>query len=120
MAASLPKLRDDLVIRRQVMASEVTYLVKNRETNQYLRFRESDWIIVSHLDGQTSYEEIAEHFNRQVPNYQVDAGQIEDFVATLKKKELIERTPAERSIVILEKLQAERKKLAERSQVRDV
>ncbi len=120
MADKGPKLRDDLVLKRQVMAGEVTYLIKNRETSEYLRFREMEWAILSRLDGAHSFEEIAETFNREFPDTEVDAGQIEDFVDTLKKKELIVRTPAERGIVILEKLQAQRKKQAEQSQTKDI
>lgn len=120
MAAKCPKLRDDLVLKRQVMAGEVTYLIKNRETSEYLRFREMEWAIISRLNGETSYQEIAEAFTHQFPDVDIDAGQIEDFVDTLKKKELIVRSPAERGIVILEKLQAQRKKQAEQSQAKDI
>ncbi len=120
MAENCPKLRDDLVLKRQVMGGEVTHLFKVRETQEYLRFREMEWAIISRLDGQTSYQEIAEAFMHQFPDVDIDAGQIEDFVDSLKKKELIVRTPAERSIVILEKLQAQRKMQAEQSQAKDV
>ncbi len=120
MAAKHPKLRDDLVIRRQVMAGEVSYMIKNRETGQYLRFGEMEWGILSQLNGETTCEEMAQRFNQQFPETCIDAGQTEDFVEALKKKELIERTPAERSIAILEKLQDERKKRAERSQAQDI
>jgi putative peptide zinc metalloprotease protein len=120
MADKRPKLRDDLVLKRQVMAGEVTYLIKNRETSEYLRFRELEWAILSRLDGEHGFEEIAEAFNREFPDTEVDAGQIEDFVETLKKKELIERTAAERGIVILEKLQSQRKNRAEQSQAKDI
>lgn len=120
MAENCPKLREDLVQKRQVMGGEVTYLIKNRETSEYLRFREMEWAIISRLNGETSYQEIAGAFAHQFPDVDIDAGQIEDFVDSLKKKELIVRTPAERSIVILEKLQAQRKKQAEQSQAKDV
>lgn len=119
MATDYPKLRDDLVIKRQVMGGEVTHLIKVRETQEYLRFREMEWAIVSRLDGQTGFAALAERFNEQFPDTPLDAGQVEDFVESLKKKEVIVRTPAERGIVILEKLQAERKKRAERSQAKD-
>ncbi|MCL4524268.1 MAG: PqqD family peptide modification chaperone [Acidobacteria bacterium] len=120
MAYKGPKLRDDLVLKRQVMAGEVTYLIKNRETSEYLRFREMEWAIISRLNGENSYQDIADAFSEQFPDVDIDAGQIEDFVDTLKKKELIVRSPAERSIVILEKLQAKRKKQAEQSQAKDI
>ena len=120
MADTCPKLRDDLVLKRQVMAGEVTYLIKNRETSEYLRFREMEWAIISRLNGETSYQEIADAFTRQFADVDIDAGQIEDFVDSLKKKELLVRSPAERSIVILEKLQARRKKQAEQSQAKDI
>jgi len=120
MAYKHPKLRDDLVQKKQVMGGEVTFLIKNRETQEYLRFREMEWAIISRLNGETSFEEIAASFNKQFPDYDLDAGQVEDFVESLRKKELIERSAAERSIVILEKLQAERKKRAEQSQTKDI
>ena len=115
MATTYPKLKDGLVLKRQVMGGEVTYLIKNRETSEYLRFREMEWTIISMLDGQTSFEVMAERFTEKFPETPLDAGQVEDFVESLKKKEIIERSAAERSIVILEKLQAQRKKQAESS-----
>jgi putative peptide zinc metalloprotease protein len=120
MASNFPKLRDDLVIKKQVLGGEVTYIIKVRETQQYLRFREMEWAIISRLDGNTDFEELARQFNAQFADAELDAGQVEDFVDSLRKQELIVRTPAERSIVILEKLQAERKKRAEQSQAKDV
>jgi putative peptide zinc metalloprotease protein len=120
MATNHPKLREDLVTKKQVLGGEVTYIIKVRETQQYLRFREMEWAIISRLDGNTSYEELARLFNEQFPDTELDAGQVEDFVDSLRKQELIVRSPAERSIVILEKLQAERKKRAEQSQAKDV
>ena len=101
MADQCPKLRDDLVLKRQVMAGEVTYLIKNRETSEYLRFHEMEWAIISRLNGETSYQEIADAFAEQFADVDMDAGQIEDFVDSLKKKELIVRSAAERSIVRL-------------------
>jgi putative peptide zinc metalloprotease protein len=120
MATRSPKLRDDLLIKRQVMGGEVTYLIKVRETQQYLRFREMEWAIISRLNGENTYEDLAAAFNQQFPDTELDAGQVEDFVDSLRKQEVIERSAAERSIVILEKLQAERKKRAESSQAKDV
>ncbi len=120
MAENCAKLRDDLVLKRQVMGGEVTYLFKVRETQEYLRFREMEWAIISHLDGKTPYQEIAEMFARQFPDVELDAGQIEDFVDSLKKKGLVRRTAAEQSIAILEKLQDQRKKRAEQSQAKDI
>ncbi len=120
MTSDYPKLSENLVIRRQVMGGEVTHMVKVRETQRYLRFNEMQWAIISQLDGQTSYEEITERFSRQFPDMAVDAGQMEDYVAGLKKMAVVERTPAERSIAIMEKLEDERKKRAEQSQAQDV
>jgi putative peptide zinc metalloprotease protein len=120
MVSNYPKLRDDLIIRRQVLGGEVGYMVKTPDPVQYLRYGEIQWAIISQLNGQTSYEETAERFNQQHPDFQLDAGQVEDFVVSLKKQGVVERTPAERSIAILEKLEAERKKRAEQSQAQDI
>ncbi len=120
MATTYPKLKEDLVLKRQVMSGEVTYLIKNRETNEYVRFREMDWAIISQLDGNTGFEQMADVFCRKFPDTPVDAGQIEDYVDSLKKKGIVQRSAAEQSIVILEKLQEERKKRAESSQAKDV
>jgi putative peptide zinc metalloprotease protein len=120
MSANYPKLSENLVIRRQVMGGEVSYMIKVRETQQYLRFGEREWDVISLCDGQTSFEEIAERFAQKYPDMGVDAGQVEDYVAKLKKQGIIDRTPAERSIAIMEKLEAERKKRAEQSQAQDV
>ncbi len=120
MAATYPKLRDDLVIKQQVMGGEVTFLIKIRETLAYVRFGQIEWAIISRLDGHTSYEDLARAFNREYPDKAVDAGQVEDFCQSIKKKGILVRSAAEQSIVILEKLQDERKKRAERSQAQDI
>lgn len=120
MTSDYPKLSENLVVRRQVLGGEVGYMVKTPDPVQYLRYGEIQWAIISQLNGQTSHKEIAERFNQQHADFQLDPGQVEDFVVSLKKQGVVERTPAERSIAILEKLEAERKKRAEQSQAQDI
>src|SRR5713226_1218729 len=72
------------------------------------------------MDGQNSLQDIADHFRKKYPEYDMDVGMVSDFVDSLKGRELVELTPAERSIAVLEKMNDERRKQAERSQVKDV
>jgi putative peptide zinc metalloprotease protein len=120
MATNYPKLRSDLVIRRLVMGGEVIHMIKNRDTGEYLNFHDWDWAILGQMNGQNSLQDITDHFRQQYPEYDVDVGVVSDFVDSMKKRELVELTPAERSIAVLEKMNDERKKQAERSQVKDV
>ena len=115
-----PKLREDIVAKQQVMAGEVSYMVKIRDPQKYLRFPVADWDFVCLLDGLTSFEEIAERYSQMHPESPMSPRSVESYVESLKKSDVIERTPAEQSIVILEKLQAERQKRAEQSATQDV
>ncbi len=57
MADKGPKLRDDLVLKRQVMAGEVTYLIKNRETYEHIDpelVGNRQRVLVSDLSGRSN------------------------------------------------------------------
>ena len=58
MAVDTPKLRDDLVVRRQEQDGQPVLVVKDPVDNQFFRLKEEEHFIAAQLDGQTPLETI--------------------------------------------------------------
>ena len=58
--AKFPALRADLKVSRQVLSERVTYVVKDPIKNQYYRFDESEWSIISLFDGKSTVQEMVD------------------------------------------------------------
>lgn len=107
-----PALRKDLVILRQVQLGEVQWIVKNPATLKYNQFKDSYWQIIRLFDGTRTRAEILEHINRTRP-HPLSLEIVLEYEEFLRRKELIEESPAERSLNMLDKFKGLREKKAE-------
>src|SRR5574338_137558 len=63
-----PRLRSDLIIRRQVYGpDEVTWVVKDPITRDYFKFPPITWDIFALMDGKHSKEQIVDEYNEKYP-----------------------------------------------------
>jgi putative peptide zinc metalloprotease protein len=89
MTASLPRIRSDLTISRQVTAEGVVFVIKDRVHDRFYRLPEEAWFIAQHLDGNTPLATVRqrteEKFGAPLPPEQLEA-----FLSGLKAAGLLD------------------------------
>ncbi len=102
-----PKLRDDLVLVEQTYRGEQSFIVKDPQSRKYFRFRPLEIMVMQLFDGQhTSAETVAALAEEGV---KLSAGGVEAFARKLDGMGLCVRTLAEKSVLQMERLRAERR-----------
>jgi putative peptide zinc metalloprotease protein len=112
-ASDRPSLAAHLVIRRVVRMGEVTWVVKNPEKDAYYTFSDPEWGIIELFDGQRTTAEIAEEYNRLFPNANVDIQFALEYEEMLRNTDLLQRSVAEKSLLLLSRFRTERQRAAE-------
>jgi putative peptide zinc metalloprotease protein len=105
----LHKLRDDIVITRQIQQGDVFYVIKNPDDQSYYRFPEIQYEIIALFNGKNDFSAIKGEFEAKHPDVEIDDTTLNSFVASLKELNLLEKTAAEKNLMLLEKTRAFRK-----------
>jgi putative peptide zinc metalloprotease protein len=108
-----PALRKDLVIRRQVRIGEVTWVVKQPETNKFYNFDDDNWTLIELFDGTRTRTEIFEEYCRRFPGGDTAFTLVLDFEEMLRKVELLEQSASEKNLQLLSKFKNLRQRAAE-------
>jgi putative peptide zinc metalloprotease protein len=108
-----PALRKDLVIRRQVRIGEVTWVVKQPETNKFYNFDDDNWTLIELFDGTRTRIEILEEYRRRFPGGDTALTLILDFEEMLRKVDLLEQSASEKNLQLLSKFRNLRQRAAE-------
>jgi len=108
----MDRFRPDLKIIRQVQRGEVSFIVKDPIALKYFRFGTLEVSLFKYLDGAHDHAQIAEALTAEV-DLSLTGSNVASFVEELKKKDLIERTSSEKSLILLERLRKQRKLTAE-------
>ncbi|MBI4514163.1 MAG: efflux RND transporter periplasmic adaptor subunit [Gemmatimonadetes bacterium] len=103
-----PKLRTDLKIVRREHEGRVHYVVKEPQEQKYYQFGELEIDLMRLMDGRRTPAEIAE-LAEETLRVRLTAGHIADFAHKLKRRGLVERSPAEQHLILMERLRAQRK-----------
>ncbi|HEY7636076.1 MAG TPA: HlyD family efflux transporter periplasmic adaptor subunit [Gemmatimonadales bacterium] len=103
-----PRLRSDLVLVEQTYRGEQSFIVKDPETHKYFRFRPVEVMVMQTLDGSRTPAEAAAALVEA--GVRVSASAVEGFAGKLRNMGLLERTLRERSVLLLERLRAERRR----------
>jgi hypothetical protein len=103
-----PRLRSDLVIVEQTYRGERSYVVKDATSRKYFRFRALEVAVMQELDGHRSPAEIATAL--AADGIPIKPAAVENFARRLKEMGLVERSVAERSVLLLERLRADRRR----------
>ena len=101
-----PRLRPDLVLVEQTYRGEQSYIVKDPTTHKYFRFRPVEVAVMQTLDGSRTVAEAAAALLEQ--GLRVSAAAVGKFAEKLKAMDLCERTLRERSVLLMERLRAQR------------
>jgi putative peptide zinc metalloprotease protein len=102
-----PRLRADLVLVEQTYRGEQSFIVKDPSTRKYFRFRPVEIAVMQSLDGQRTVAEAAAALVDQ--GLKVSAAAVGRFAEKLKTLGLCERTLRERSVLLMERLRAQRR-----------
>ena len=108
----MDKFRPDLKIIRQVQRGEVSFIVKDPVALKYYRFGTLEVSLFKYLDGLRDSAEVARALSAET-GIALDCSMVASFVEELKKKDLIERSGTEKSLLLLERLRKQRKLKAE-------
>lgn len=108
-----PALRKDLVIRRQVRIGEVTWVVKQPETNKFYNFDDDNWTLIELFDGTRTRIEILEEYRRRFPGGDTALTLILDFEEMLRRVDLLEQSASEKNLQLLSKFRNLRQRAAE-------
>jgi putative peptide zinc metalloprotease protein len=103
---SAPTLRPDLVFVEQSYRGEQTYIVKDPTNHKYFRFRPIEALVMQSLDGRP-VEEASAGLTAQ--GLKIGPAALEKFAGKLKAMGLCERSLEERSIMLMERLRADRR-----------
>jgi putative peptide zinc metalloprotease protein len=106
--SGLPKLRSDLVLVEQTYRGEQSFIVKDPETRKYFRFRPVEVMVMQSLDGSRTPAETVAALAEAGLGLSTSA--VEGFAGKLRSMGLLERTLRERSVLLLERLRAERRR----------
>ena len=102
-----PCLRTDLILVEQTYRGEQSFIVKDPSTRKYFRFRPVEVAVMRSLDGERTVGEAAAALMDQ--GLKVSAAALEKFAEKLKAMGLCERTLRESSVLLIERLRAQRR-----------
>ena len=111
-----PKLRTDLRISEQTVAGEISYVIKNRETNSYNRYGVTEYQLLSLCDGTHTAAEIAQAMSEKDPDLTTSEADVLDFLDSVEPT-MWERSVGERNLAVLERIRDERKGRIDQSSV---
>ena len=103
-----PKLRADLVLVEQTYRGEQSYILKDPESRKYYRFGPVEVRVMQALDGERTTAEAAKAL--VAGGLRVSSAVVEKFALKLAAMGLCERTVGERSVLLMERLRAERRR----------
>jgi putative peptide zinc metalloprotease protein len=102
-----PRLRTDLILVEQTYRGEQSFIVKDPSTRKYFRFRPVEVAVMRSLDGERTVAEAAAALLDQ--GMKVSAAALSRFAEKLKAMGLCERTLRESSVLLMERLRAQRR-----------
>jgi multidrug resistance efflux pump len=108
-----PKLLADVKIVRREHRGEVHYVVKEPKEQKYFRFGVSEVELMRLMDGARTPAEIADAAAATLGG-RPPAGQVADFAQKLKRLGIVERTPVEQHLMLMEHLRSNRQVRARR------
>ena len=100
------KLREDLTIVEQTYRGEQTFIVKEHVEHKYFGFQFLEVLVMQQFDGERTCAEIAEGLTEQ--GLELKEAAVESFAAKLDGMGLLERSVAERSVLLMERVRAQR------------
>ncbi len=105
--SAAPRLRADLAIIEQSYRGEQSFILKDPKTRKYFRFRPVEVGVLRQFDGTRSAADVAAALT--ATGLRVSVAAVDGFASKLKTMGLLERTVGERSVLMMERLRAQRR-----------
>jgi len=105
---TFPPLRDDLIIKKQIIGETISHIIKDPEKHAYYRFEEEEFFVLSQFDGKKTAEDVAKLYNERFDD-ELKGRDILEFASSLRNKDLLQRTDIQQNIFLYEKLISQRK-----------
>jgi putative peptide zinc metalloprotease protein len=103
-----PALRRDLVTIAQTYRGETSYVVKNPGDHKYFRFRALEIAVMQEFNGTNTPDDIVRALADS--GFSLTTAAVEGFGRKLQQMGLMERSLAEKSVLLLERLRADRRR----------
>lgn len=97
MAGEKPKFREDLIISQQEYEGRTYYVIKDPLTRKFFRLKEPEYFITQILNGEKSYQEIIEEFEKKF-NVKLNLPTLEKFIQQLKRFGFLEGEVSDREL----------------------
>ena len=91
------KLRQDLISSPAQVEGETVYNIKDPKTGRYFRLREPEYYLVRQLDGETSYETVAQRFRDKFA-LNIAEDNVRQFVTALEQLYFLENSRSEQEL----------------------
>lgn len=115
-SAERPRLRPDLLIRRLVQLGEVSWALRNPETNKIYIYDEATWELVKLFDGTRTRREILAEYNGAFAEGQgIPFQHVLDLEENLREIRVLVVSQRERSLDLLQGLQKARRRVADKN-----
>jgi len=103
-----PRLRPDLVIVEQTFQGEQSYVVKDPVSQKYFRFKPLEAFVLQHFTGDATPAQVAAQLAEA--GVALPAANVSGFARRLNQMGLLQRSTAEKSVMLLERLRTERRR----------
>ena len=111
----LPRLRSDLIIRRQQYGpNELFYVVKDPISKEYFKLPPVQWELYSLFDGNHTEQQIIDEYAGKYPLETVDEEVIETAKQDLRGAGLLDVSSSEKNLMLMERIRTQRKLLLEK------
>ncbi len=109
-----PALRNDIIISKQILAGEVSYVLKIPETGEYSRYGEYEYTLLTLCDGTRTPAEVAAAVMHKFPEQALDESDVVEFLEGMDPNTW-ERSEGDKNLAILERIREERKNRVNRA-----
>ena len=105
---TFPPLRPDLVIKKQTISQAESYIIKDPQKQAYYKYDPEEYFVLSQMNGERTADEIAVLYNQKF-NDELTGKDIAEFIGSIRRLDIQERTDIQQNIFLYEQLIAQRK-----------
>lgn len=113
---SYPRVHPKLIMREHVEVGVLTRVATISGGTYLYRFNSEQWAVVQLFDGERSYRQVAEAYQRQT-NTAFDEEQVREFADSLEELDFWYKTPQEKNLTASEKLSETRQRQVKKRSV---
>ena len=106
----VPPLREEIKASKLVQQGELSYVIKEPDSQAYYQFSDAQYDLICLFDGNRDLQSLMETFNHQSRLYEFDLEGVKQLYETCREYQLLTRNKSEKNAALLEKIKDQRKK----------